>query len=384
MASSSSSSSSSSRSDNTSLTWPNTGGHHLPSSPSPDRPPSTILRAACNDCHQAKVKCIFEAQSSACVRCRKRGRDCTRSVSKPLGRARKKPKRAMSMSCTPQNNNDDDIGVLMSPGAGERDCSYCPYADPGADCCLHTNSNNRGEDLDPLFVPPVIDASMDLWFDDSAGLASTPLLPKDITDNKASSTDPQGEGEAHPPVSEISACSCSAALAAMMHAFVPGSSRNNSMARPPDTLLRLNVTALEVARGHLECPRRHGGVSVRMLVLHLVQAALANCREVASAFQGHHVADECVQVRLGSYAVDNDDCGESARLLAHRIIALQVQKKILPLVDALLTFQRRHGGSDDSGGWGPAEEEDDDEWACRLMAGLLRAEADGMIAVLSS
>ncbi|OJD33821.1 c6 transcription factor 2 [Diplodia corticola] len=408
------------------LTSPDSKHDRSTVSPRRDRPPSTTLRAACNDCHQAKVKCIFEDGSSVCVRCRKRSKDCARSLSKPLGRTRgprKKPKEgrvggASSPSWTanvsgtgPQAvspSTPRDVSMGYGNNNNNNNSAVGCYADLSG-CCLHNNGS--GGDMDPLLVPSVLDATMDLWFD-SAELASTPLLPDGVIDTKASTTtttdarmqredtaqqSPLSNPEA-PPVSDaVEGCSCVAMLMTTMRGFFgstaattasssTGSSSSNSsnndissLTRAPDELLRLNAAALDVARSSLACRGAHGGRSVRLLALWLVQGALCNCREAAAhASRAGQAAEQQQQqavVRLGSYAVDD---GEGGRLMAHRIIALQVRKAILPVVRAL-----RDDGADGGGpGRGRGLEQDDD--GCQLIAGLLDEEAHGMVALLSS
>ncbi|KAL1636981.1 hypothetical protein SLS58_009507 [Diplodia intermedia] len=231
----------------------------------------------------------------------------------------------------------------------------------------------------------------ELWFDAAAqhGLAAagTPLLYEPMAADTKTTRD---SWEQTPRVSRhaeaAGCCSCTAALLAALRDHA----HQHHHHRRTDQLLRLNAAALNAARACLECPVPHDAPV--LLLLHLAQAVVANCRVAARGADADVDVDvelgggggRRLSVTLGSYAVADREDG---RAVARRIIALQAQK-IVPVLDGLLLLLPPPPPSHERdvcynaparAGGGRSEDE-----AVRVMAGLLRAEVDGMIAALSS
>lgn len=304
-----------------------------------NKPGSQRLRASCDRCHQAKLKCRFENPSS-CVRCTKKKTACSRSPVLPLGRApgsRNKPKSSAS-DCPYPTPEDTASSSLSSPPpksllnhrrSESPDCEnhFGCVSESAQTITPALSSTDAFTDLDCAALSPHF-STIDFDWCETEDLNDTQL------DIVSTASAPQADFlvQSPSPPSEPLGCSCLFNITEAKDNLQLGTAG----ARPTDDVLRLNSLALAALENFIACETAHDLALVLFvyLVLQRILAAYTELWFIASA----PTAASCAApgrpkdpgLQMGSYTFNEED----ERALKQRIIVLGLQK-FTPVLDQL-------------------------------------------------
>ncbi|EKG19617.1 hypothetical protein MPH_03093 [Macrophomina phaseolina MS6] len=337
------------------------------------------LRASCDRCHQAKLRCTFD-DPTACARCKKQHMPCVRSLSMPLGRtsgSRNKRKPSVSDYPTPKE-------FKTSPSfAGSTPPQYAadgPEAPPPVDSApawedAFLDLDPTPFDLDPRF------GALGLGWSDAHMLTALPD-PDPATPDPPPRPDSffshalagcDAHAAAARSATEPPPCSCLSDITTTTESLHQHAA---AAQQTVDSLLCRNKAALLTLAAFLSCRQAHSEVSLILLVYLLLQKVLAayaeawftGCSAAAAAALHNILRSREPALCFGAYTIDHDD-GEA---LKQRLIFLEVQK-VAPLLDRL--EQRVWAGAAEAGGA--------TRRTCLALQRFLRREAENLVEQLA-
>ncbi|PBP24182.1 transcription factor [Diplocarpon rosae] len=290
-----------------------------------NKPKHSKLRASCDTCFLAKVKC--SKARPICSRCLACGADCTYSPSSRAGKpksarrpaaqeprhsvaaweesAGQYPTPSMSIDVEQQSSygmETDWSSVLGPPGGGLHRPSLASTARPGT-------QPSRSKSLSapvPIIPPPPV-----CW-DQVAGL-DTPASQLDISLPSSHDSSPR-------PSSRSARCHCVPRCLAALHALHPADVR--PAGSPFDGILTTNQRAVDTCARMLACPRcPAASAPLRTLLLGTLLGRIVAVYQEASTSYFARAANQ-LPLSLGSYRV----AGADARWLQTEIILRDLEK----------------------------------------------------------
>ncbi|OJD33791.1 zn-c6 fungal-type dna-binding domain [Diplodia corticola] len=280
------------------------------------------LKASCDLCHRAKVKCIFDG-SDRCTRCAKHDYVCRRSPSLPMGRtpgsSTARRRRYCACSAGPSTTSIVAETPVSMPTTPVADMSPARHAGPFDFDMMPMLTLDCGDAADPSITPAI---------------STSPIS------NAASGV----------------YCLCFSAIAGAMEQLRQ-SSRPDS--RPGlDAILRQNRAALLTVDQFAQCNASHE-MTLVLLVYLLLYHVLAGYSAAASH---SFAATECPQrAVLGEFEIDKDEI----HVLKRHFILLDLSK-VPGMLDTLAErVAARDGASYDRASW--------------FVQNLLKKEAEGLV-----
>lgn len=283
------------------------------------------LRASCDRCHHAKVKCIYEDDPD-CVRCKKRNYGCVRSVSMPVGRT---PKSKSDPYPTPEESRSPsfaDASTLETPAAFARRNSTLstvrtddpvPFEESVLDFTQPTFSIT---DFEPPFTPMTVG-----WFGPTTALyPETPSSQQVQQPAPAVSPPSSAESTPRPDNRRRSSCvfqpscTCFDVLGRTLRDLQQSPVEGKTL----DHVLRLNRALMKVMLDVIACEGAHGA-SLDFTVYTCLNKLIATYHEAL-----YMPCDS--SVRFGSYTVNPED----RVALKCQIILLDI-KKIMVMLEQL-------------------------------------------------
>lgn len=299
----------------------------------PKTPGKSKLRASCDRCHQAKLKCIFE-DLTVCIRCKKRRASCIRSPSMPLGRTsgsrNKRRKSPVTDYPTPREFKTSSPSYSSSDAPPQNESTSSEITET-TDNVMGLDQTLLGLDSAPFELESIE------WSD-----GHTLYTPQNRT------SPAQHVIEAYPerifsPIEDseehlFAGCDCLSGITRMME---NPQQRGFIGEKTIDELLQQNKSALQSLSNALLCKASHdtSWLSFSYLLLQRVLASYADAWFMgfipSAAVGGTTSVQSFLRPRepniwLGSFAIDQEDCDA----LKRRLIFLEVQK-IIPLLDKL-------------------------------------------------
>lgn len=304
-------------------------------------------RLSCEQCHQSKVKCVFE-DSSICVRCRSRRIECSQRT--PRSRARTSKPRARRKA-----------GNTKAPRPQAPDRFDFLPADARIDMWAE-----HGESKDALSGTTSPDFAFEAMAFDTAtpGLDFTSItadfFSNDITlsSSMVDSTPFQTPStESDKSSAALDVCTCLGSMADILGTMQAVAGEGSGL----DNVLQCNRDAVSALNRVLACERVHGTAvaSLASFVTQRVICLYGVALELCCAIGSHSNALD-PEIRLGLYAIG----GADGPPIKRQVVLLEI-RKLEPLLDRLALAS--------------AGEAEDSHAVCALMHGSLRLEVDGLI-----
>ncbi|EKG22537.1 hypothetical protein MPH_00110 [Macrophomina phaseolina MS6] len=321
------------------------------------------LRASCDRCHNAKVKCIYEDERD-CIRCRKRDYTCVRSMSMPVGRTPKSKTEPYPSPEEPRSPSSSD--APRSPASPYTFVGDSSATSPETDETTQFGGSMLDFSQPTFFLPeyassfPSLELAGGGWFGAPPPLyTESPAPPThSVPSPSSSSSSPIGTPHQTESINTGAATSSLAFQPASSASSHRSTSTTNSTARTCacldilgrtlrdlqqspvegktlDHVLRLNRALLQVIRDVLACP----DASPHPASLDYALYACLN-KLLATYHEAVYMGADAAPVRVGSYTVV--DRAEDVAALKCRIVLLDV-RKIAGVVEEMGARMEREG-----------------------------------------